>query len=129
MTAREKIQNVIFILIGVMLMLLKKNYDGPYQEIINSYLGNLSISFSMYFLISLNHTIWKSKKIITFLVSLAIVELFEITDGFGIMSNVYDSYDLIANLIGISIALALDISIKRFSPKISRHLLTSNRSF
>ena len=129
MTAREKIQNVIFILIGVMLMLLKKNYDGPYQEIINSYLGNLSISFSMYFLISLNHTIWKSKKIITFLVSLAIVELFEITDGFGIMSNVYDSYDLIANLIGISIALAFDISIKRFSPKISRHLLTSNRSF
>ena len=121
MTAREKIQNVIFILIGVMLMLLKKNYDGPYQEIINSYLGNLSISFSMYFLISLNHTIWKSKKIITFLVSLAIVELFEITDGFGIMSNVYDSYDLIANLIGVSIALALDISIKRYSPKISRH--------
>jgi len=121
MTTREKVKNVIFILIGVMLMLLKKNYDGPYQEIINSYLGNLSISFSMYFLISLNQIIWKSKKIITFLVSLAIVELFEITDGFGIMSNVYDSYDLIANLIGISIALALDISIKWFSPKISLH--------
>ena len=121
MTTREKIKNVIFILVGVILLLLKKYYVGPYQEIINNYLGNISISFSVYFLISLNQTIWKSNKIITFLVSLAIVELFEITDGFGIMSNVYDSYDLIANLIGISIALVLDISIKGFSPEISLH--------
>ena len=121
MTTRGKIKNVIFILVGVILLLLKKYYVGPYQEIINSYLGNISISFSVYFLISLNQTIWKSNKIITFIISLTIVELFEITGGFGIMSNVYDSYDLIANLIGLSIALALDISLKRFIPKISLH--------
>ena len=37
-------------------------------------------------------------------IALLIVELFEITDGFGIMTNVYDPYDYLANAVGFSLA-------------------------
>ena len=37
-----------------------------------------------------------------------IVELFEITNGFGIMKNVFDIFDLFVNLIGVISALLLD---------------------
>jgi hypothetical protein len=36
------------------------------------------------------------------------VELFEITNGFGIMTNIYDTIDLFANLIGVILALTVD---------------------
>lgn len=121
MNTRNKIRKVIFILIGVVLLISKKYYDGPYQEFVNSYLGNVSVSFSVYFLISKNESMGKRNKIITALIALAIVELFEITNGFGIMSNVFDLYDLIANLIGVSIALGLDLFISKPKSKISSH--------
>jgi hypothetical protein len=40
--------------------------------------------------------------------ALAVVELFEALNGFGVMTNVYDQVDLAANAAGIALALALD---------------------
>ena len=40
--------------------------------------------------------------------ALAVVELFEATDGFKVMSNVYDPVDYTANAVGIALALLID---------------------
>ena len=104
----EKVRNVLFVLLGVLVLLLKHSYNGPGQEIVQSYCGNLSISFSIYFIICFSSDHWKQNKLITAIISLTIVELFELTNGFGIMTNTYDTTDLFANLIGIILALAVD---------------------
>ena len=116
MGGKEKFRNVLFILLGVSVLLLKQIYNGPGLEIVKSYSGNLSISFVVYFLISFSSDYWKQNKLITAIISLLIVELFEITNGFGIMTNTYDAIDLFVNLIGVILALVVD------------HLLTKNDS-
>ena len=108
MSEKEKVRNVLFILFGVLVLLLKQIYNGPALEIVKSYSGNLSISFAVYFLLYFSSDHWKQNKFITAFISLIIVELFEITNGFGIMTNTYDIIDLFANLIGIILALAVD---------------------
>ena len=105
---KQKARNVLFILIGISVLLLKQVYNGPGLEIVKSYSGNLSISFAVYFLICFSSDHWKQNKLITAIISLTIVELFEITNGFGIMKNVFDIFDLFVNLIGIISALVLD---------------------
>jgi glycopeptide antibiotics resistance protein len=108
MSEKEKVRNVLFILFGVLVLLLKQIYNGLALEIVKSYSGNLSISFAVYFLLCFSSDHWKQNKFITAIISLIIVELFEITNGFGIMTNTYDIIDLFANLIGIILALAVD---------------------
>ena len=105
---KQKVRNVLFVLLGVLILLLKQIYNGPDQEIVQSYSGNLSISFAVYFLISFSSDYWKQNKLITAVISLTIVELFEITNGFGIMTNTYDPIDLFINLIGVILALVVD---------------------
>ena len=105
---QQKVRNVLFVLLGVLLLLLKQIYNGPGQEILQSYSGNLSISFAVYFLISFSSDYWKQNKLISAIISLTIVELFEITNGFGIMTNTYDTIDLFVNLIGVILALVVD---------------------
>ena len=105
---KQKVRNVLFILLGVLVLLLKQSYNGPDQEIVKSYSGNLSISFAVYFIICFSSDHWKQNKLITVIISLTIVELFEITNGFGIMKNVFDIFDLFVNLIGVILALVLD---------------------
>ena len=108
MLKNEKLRNVIFVLCGVLLLVLKRNYNGPYIEFVKSYLGNFSVSFSVYFIVGFNAKYWKTNKFITAFIALAIVSLFELTNGFGVMTNVYDVFDLLANFFGISLAFALD---------------------
>jgi hypothetical protein len=44
---------------------------------------------------------------------LACVESFELFDGFGFMTNSYDSFDLLANAIGVGFALGLDTMLSK----------------
>jgi len=117
MLKNEKIRNVIFILLGVLLLLIKPHYNGPFLDIIKNYLGNISISFAVYFIVSIYSNNWKMNKLITALIALLIVELFEVLNGFGIMTNVYDKMDLLANLLGILFALSIDLMIKNVFQK------------
>lgn len=117
MGGKEKVRNVLFILLGVLVLLLKQSYNGPGLEMVKSYSGNLSISFAVYFLICFNSNHWKKNKLITTIISLIIVELFEITNGFGLMTNTYDAIDLFANLIGVILALAVDQLLTRNNSK------------
>lgn len=115
LTKRQKIRNVIFILAGVILLVLKQKYSGSYLEFIISYLGNFSVSFAVYFIVQFSDNLWKANKVMTALIAIVIVSLFELTDGFGVMTNVYDKIDLLVNLVGVLLALVLDRFTARFT--------------
>ena len=56
------------------------------------------------------------------IIALFVVEGFEFTNGFGIMTNVYDPFDYLANALGVALAYFVDvvsarvISVDRISP-------------
>ena len=98
-------RNISLVLFGISLLVFKSRYSGPFETFVHSYVGNISVSFAIYFLAL--HIPFKTQQIRMWAacIALATVELF---DGFGLMSNVYDSWDLVANLAGIASAFALD---------------------
>lgn len=106
--SRMKGRNVFFVLVGVAALLLKGHYSGPYQESVRSYGGNVAASFAVYFVVSHLRFHSKSRRWVTAGVALAVVELFEAGNGFGVMTNVYDRVDFAANAVGIALALAID---------------------
>jgi hypothetical protein len=105
-------RNLLMILVGVICLLLKHWIAKSLGDLAFSYVGNLSASFAVYFLISMlpiRNMTWLMNAII----ALLIVENFELTNGFGIMSNVYDPWDYLANIIGIGIAASVDVASRR----------------
>ena len=105
-------RNVLFILLGVAGLVLKGHYSGPYRDSVHSYGGNVAASFAVYFLANFSATNLPFRSAVTralaVCVALAVVELFEIFNGFGVMTNTYDPVDFAANAVGISFALAVD---------------------
>lgn len=111
-----RVRNVVFILCGVAVLVLKSRYAGPHPELVHSYLGNFSVSFAVYFLCS--NSVLLAEQLIRLSASqsrtaaaglaLAIVALFEETNGFGVMSNTYDPLDHAANAAGIVFAVLAD---------------------
>ena len=101
-------RNVSFVLLGVAALVLKRHYSGPYVEIIHSYSGNVSASFAIYFVVRLLTAGWRYERRVTAGIALLVVELFEATNGFGVMTNVYDPVDFVANAVGVGLALVLD---------------------
>ena len=49
--------------------------------------------------------------------ALLTVELFELLNGFGVMSNVYDPWDYLANALGIGLAVGIDLLLTKFPNK------------
>ncbi|MBK9092806.1 MAG: hypothetical protein IPM84_08520 [Anaerolineae bacterium] len=103
-----KARNVFFVLLGVAALVLKRHYSGPFVEIIHSYSGNVSASFAVYFVVRILTSGWRYGRSVTAGIALLVVEFFEVTNGFGVMTNVYDSVDFVANAVGVVLALALD---------------------
>ena len=103
-----KVRNLIFILVGVAFFLLKRRYEGPLDTIVHSYLGNLSVSFAVYFVFANLELPQKVRRLVPAAAALVVVELFEALDGFGIMANTYDPVDFVVNAAGIALALWLD---------------------
>ena len=101
-------RNVSFVLLGVAALVLKRHYSGPYVEIIHSYSGNVSASFAVYFVVRLLTSGWRYERLVTAGIALLVVELFEAPNGFGVMTNVYDPVDFVANAVGVGLALVLD---------------------
>jgi hypothetical protein len=86
----------------------------------HNYGGNLAASFACYFAVrsmvtlSLAFTSAASQvgsnRAASALIALLAAELFEATDGFfGMMTNVYDPLDYLANALGVALAVAADI--------------------
>lgn len=121
-------RNVIFVLFGVAVLVLKRNYSGPYVEVVNSYAGNASASFSVYFVFRIYTSgwiltsSWRYGRLLTAGIALLVVQLFEVTNGFGVMSNVYDPVDYLANAFGIALAYCVDLfSVRLLKANSSRN--------
>lgn len=104
-----KTRSVFLVFIGVAGLLLKGSYVGPAMEFVQSYIGNVTVSFSVYFVAINVAGQWRHGRIFAALLALAAVNLFEALDGFHVMMNVYDPFDYLANTIGVAIALVVDV--------------------
>jgi hypothetical protein len=116
-TTVDTSRNLMFVLLGVAVFLAKPYYHGPFEEFVHSYAGNFFVSFSVYFLASIVCSRIGQGEFSAFMCALVAVEAFEITNGFGVMSNVFDPFDLIANPAGIIAALAVEF----FSRPLNSH--------
>lgn len=118
MTRTAIARNVLFILAGVIALVLKRHYSGPFVETVYSYGGNVSASFAVYFVIGISTFGEKFGRLVTAGIALLVVELFEATNGFGVMTNVYDPVDFMANAMGVGLALAIDSAANRINTRI-----------
>lgn len=114
---RTLIRNLVFFFIGAVLFMLKRRYSGPLEDIIHYYAGNFFVSFALYFVFinPLVQVQLRAKRVLTALLTLAVVESFEAFNGFGYMVNTYDPVDYIANALGVGFALGLDNMLSRKS--------------
>ena len=110
-----KTRNVLFTLLGVLGLLLKGPYSGPQMVLVYSYGGNLSVSFAVYFMITHVSMRYRYGRLLTAVLALAAVDLFEATDGFHLLSNTYDPFDFLANAAGVALALCLDTVVSRLA--------------
>lgn len=112
-----RMRDIIMVLLGVVGLVLKKHIANSISEVVYSYMGNFTVSFAVFSLINFA-TDGRLNRFLTALIALAIVNIFEWTDGFGFMSNVYDDLDYLANTLGILLAVIVDaISTKILLPK------------
>jgi hypothetical protein len=103
MKSNVRIRNLVLVLIGVAALVAKSLFTGSVSELVNSYLGNTSVSFAVYFLVALGAA-GRLNRAAHVAVALLVVESFELADGFGFMANVYDPIDYVANALGVGLA-------------------------
>jgi hypothetical protein len=115
-----KIRNVILILVGVAILLLKRSYAGPLEQIVHSYAGNVSVSFALYFnFLNLNLKPGINR-VVAAASALTVVELFEAFNGFGFMANTYDPIDFAANAIGVALAFGVDRVLSSYAARYQK---------
>ena len=116
-----KARYVFFVLVGVAALVLKSHYSGPFVEIVHSYGGNIAASFAVYFVVRISTSGWRYGRLVAAGIALLVVELFEATNGFGVMTNVYDPVDFVANAVGVVLAVVLDTLVGlRWRNKLDR---------
>jgi hypothetical protein len=113
MNTTKRIRNLAFILFGVLVLIFKRYYSGPLEEHVYAYGSNISVSFAIYFIFLIGLEFLPQTRLLAVSGSLIIVELFELTSGFGFLSNTYDPMDYIANALGISLAIVADLLLDR----------------
>lgn len=115
MIARLYTRNILMVLAGVAGLLAKRWAAGFLGELAYSYLGNLTVSFAVYFLVSII-PLARMNRLTIAVIAIVAVESFELTNGFGIMTNVYDPFDYLANALGIALAFLVDVVSARVIP-------------
>ena len=108
MVANLKARNVLLVLLGVAALVMKSRYSGPLAEIVHNYGGNLAASFAVYFMIRIVVLNRKYERLLSASAAFLAVGLFEATDGFWVMTNVYDPVDFVGNALGVGAAFVLD---------------------
>ena len=113
MNLSHRLRNLAFILLGVLVLLFKSSYTGPYAELVNNYGSNFSVSFAVYFIAYLGFSSLPYPRLMSAVGALLAVELFEFLNGFGVMSNVYDPWDYLANGLGVGLAVGIDLLLTK----------------
>ena len=108
MNARLQKRYVFMVLAGVAGLLMKGWFSDLIGDLAHSYLGNLAASFAVYFLVSIASGS-RLNRVTIAVIALLVVEIFELADGFGIMANVYDPFDYLANALGVALAIFVDM--------------------
>jgi len=103
------IRNISFVLLGVFGLIFTSKYVGRYYEFVHSYAGNVTASFAVYFVVSIGSREFRLNRWIVAVIALLVVELFEATNGFGVMANTYDPFDFLANAVGVALAIGADV--------------------
>lgn len=106
-------RNVAMALLGAGVLVLKSGYGGPFDDVVHAYAGNVAVSFALYFAAHGATRSLPRPRLIAAVLALVAVELFEIADGFGVMVNSYDPVDLVANAIGVGLAVVVDFATSR----------------
>lgn len=99
------------------MLVLKRHYAGPFAELVNNHASNFSVSFAVYFIALMGFDSLPRPKLLSVISALLTVELFELTNGFGVMENVYDPWDYLANVMGIGLALGIDLLLDQIKSK------------
>ncbi|RLD98920.1 MAG: hypothetical protein DRJ13_10355 [Bacteroidetes bacterium] len=84
---------------------------------VNNHAANFSVSFAVYFIAQMGFDSVPRPKLLSVTGGLLAVELFELTNGFGVMENVYDPWDYLANALGIGLALGIDLLLDQIKSK------------
>lgn len=102
-------RNVAMALLGAGVLVLVSAYEGPFAEVLGAYGGNVAASFALYFA-ALNASARSQRpRLLAASATLLAVELFEASDGFGIMANTFDPIDFAANAAGVGLAVIVDV--------------------
>ena len=120
-------RNVTFALLGAAALVLKHSYTGIGERLVHAYAGNFVVSFALYFAFLGAALRFRYPRLLAAVVVFAVVTAFEVTDGFGVMANVYDPFDIAANAAGIGFAVLVDMVSWRVLTGSSR-LATSGHS-
>jgi len=118
----RRVQEVFFVLLGVGGLVLKGQYSGPADALVHNYGGNIAASFAVYFLAKRVTARSNLPRTAAAALAFTVVQLFEVLDGFGLMTNVYDRLDLAANTAGIILAITLDAVVERMGGRRSTQL-------
>ncbi len=113
MTRSHRTRNLIFIFLGVLVLLFKSYYAGPCAELFYRHGSNFAVSFAVYFIAQLGFYSLPYPRMVSAAGALLAVELFELTNGFGVMIDFYDPWDYFANALGVGLALGIDLLINR----------------
>lgn len=103
------IRNVALALLGAAVLVLVPAYEGPLEELLGSYGGNVAVSFALYFAAVSATSRYPRPRLLAAALTLLAVELFEAADGFGVMANTFDPIDFVANAVGVGLAIVIDL--------------------
>ena len=102
-------RNVTFALLGAAALVLKHSYAGIWERLVHAYAGNFVVSFALYFAFLGAVLRFRYPRVLAAVVVFVVVTAFEVTNGFGVMTNVYDPLDIAANAAGIGFAVLVDM--------------------
>jgi hypothetical protein len=103
---------IVALLVAALHFVIGPNYRGPFKGFLSSYIIDILLPFTLYFLFTLNLNQIKQK----ILVCLAIfgfatgIEYLQY-QGIGIFGSVFDPYDFLAYLAGVISAIVFDFAV------------------
>ena len=105
---RSRARDVAFVLLGALGLVAKRQLAVLGGPLVHDYGGNVAASFAAFFVLKLPFVAARVRLAAAAALALLAATLFELTDGFGFMSNTYDPGDYLANAIGVGLALVVE---------------------